>query len=172
MRGATHVVPNQMYPVLSTFLLLFPPGESGENACTSVPLSSRYYLNCSLESHHAAYTWVHRGEIVAHCNPGVDPCTHFINQISTDSEGKYACISRERWFEQTLVTRCLAVKPAGDQQTVPPGSDFPDSKGLVLSPTALKGVHPRHPPGNRAATALRSFWLQLLYTMAMFVLLK
>ncbi|KAL8196926.1 UNVERIFIED_CONTAM: hypothetical protein K2H54_002074 [Gekko kuhli] len=98
-------------------------GESQEKTCTSVPLSSRYYLNCSLESHHATVAWVHHNKTVAHCVHGVDTCTHFIDQISTDSEGDYECVSQEHWFRQTLVTHCLTVTPPGDWKTAPPTDD-------------------------------------------------
>ncbi|XP_060115972.1 semaphorin-7A [Heteronotia binoei] len=155
----------------------FSTGEPPEVTCTRVPLSSRYYLNCSLESHHAIYTWVHRDNVVAHCVPDKDPCTHFIDQVSTDSEGEYACVSREHWFEQTLVTRCLTVVPPADQQTETPSGDqvlanFRESKLLDSSPTELKMVHSMGPQDNRATATSFSFWLKLLHTVVVFVLLK
>ncbi|XP_061451351.1 semaphorin-7A isoform X2 [Rhineura floridana] len=73
---------------------------------TVVP-SSRYYLNCSIESHHANYTWLHHNRNIAHCGSGHRHCIHFIGNMTDELYGTYSCISQEDSFNQTLVTECL-----------------------------------------------------------------
>nr|XP_056722026.1 semaphorin-7A [Euleptes europaea] len=152
-------------------------GDASVKTCTGVPPSSRYYLNCSLESHHAAYTWLHNNKTVARCDPGVDPCTHFIDRISAESEGNYSCVSQEDWFKQRLVTQCLIVKFPRSQQTAPPGDyrvvpGFQKSEQPDLSPTKLREFYPLTPQGNTATKSSILFWLELLHSVIIFVVLK
>uniref|UniRef100_A0A670JYT4 Semaphorin 7A (JohnMiltonHagen blood group) n=1 Tax=Podarcis muralis TaxID=64176 RepID=A0A670JYT4_PODMU len=82
--------------------------------CTSIVTvapGTRYYLNCSIKSHHATYTWLRDNQTVAHCGPGHRHCIHFIDNMTDELYGTYSCVSQEDWFNQTLVTECLT-KPS------------------------------------------------------------
>ncbi|XP_053259581.1 semaphorin-7A [Podarcis raffonei] len=81
--------------------------------CETVTVApgARYYLNCSIKSHHATYTWLRDNQTVAHCGPGHRHCIHFIDNMTDELYGTYSCVSQEDWFNQTLVTECLT-KPS------------------------------------------------------------
>ncbi|XP_062998676.1 semaphorin-7A [Elgaria multicarinata webbii] len=115
----------------------------------TVAPQSRYYLNCSTESHHANYTWYHDGRSVAHCGPGHRHCIHFIGSMSDGFYGTYSCVSQEHWFNQTLVTERL-LRP-------------PETNGF-------RGGAPA--PGDWATTRSLSFWLGLLHMVAVFLILQ
>ncbi|XP_054858682.1 semaphorin-7A [Eublepharis macularius] len=148
-------------------------GEARETSCEHVLPSSRYYLNCSLESHHATYAWFHKDKIVARCAHGVNPCTHFIDQISPESYGNYSCVSQEDWFKQTLVTMCL-METSRDQNIVMM-KNYPIATDPSHSQKTEQPYSPQTllmPPGNWATTASFSFWLGLLHGVVVFFLLK
>uniref|UniRef100_A0A6I8P865 Semaphorin 7A (JohnMiltonHagen blood group) n=1 Tax=Ornithorhynchus anatinus TaxID=9258 RepID=A0A6I8P865_ORNAN len=52
----------------------------------TVPPNSRYYLNCSVESHHATYSWHHKDQEVQQCEPGHQhaACIHFITILTPE----------------------------------------------------------------------------------------
>ncbi|XP_060134986.1 semaphorin-7A isoform X1 [Zootoca vivipara] len=81
--------------------------------CENMPVApgARYYLNCSIKSHHATYTWLHDNQAVAHCGSGHRHCIHFIESMTDELYGTYSCVSQEDWFNQTLVAECLT-KPS------------------------------------------------------------
>ncbi|XP_077173746.1 semaphorin-7A [Paroedura picta] len=140
-------------------------GASHREPCKNATQFSRYYLNCSLASHHATYSWVHRNNIVAHCNSGTDPCTYFIDRVSLDSTGNYTCISQEQWFKQTRENQCLTVWPEREVNII--------GKELLHFPQiAREGVGLSAVAGNRATAASFSFWLELLHVVAIFAFLN
>ncbi|NXQ25756.1 SEM7A protein, partial [Alaudala cheleensis] len=70
---------------------------------------SRYYLNCSIESHYATYNWYHEDVLVKSCNsshPQRD-CFHFIPSVRREHYGHYVCVSEEDGFRQALVKERL-----------------------------------------------------------------
>ncbi|XP_071424761.1 semaphorin-7A [Pithys albifrons albifrons] len=70
---------------------------------------SRYYLNCSIESHYATYNWYHNNSLIKTCNtthPQQD-CFHFIQNVSHGHYGHYVCVSEEDGFRQALVKERL-----------------------------------------------------------------
>ncbi|NXX72305.1 SEM7A protein, partial [Spizella passerina] len=72
-------------------------------------LQSRYYLNCSIESHYATYNWYHEDVLIKSCNtshPQHD-CFHFIPSVSREHYGRYVCVSEEDGFRQALVKEHL-----------------------------------------------------------------
>ncbi|XP_053129116.1 semaphorin-7A [Hemicordylus capensis] len=121
-----------------------------ENDCEAVMVapSSRYYLNCSVESHHADHAWVHRNRSI-HCGAGHRNCTYFIDEMTDQLYGNYSCVSQEGPFKRVLVTVCL-VKP--------PEFSFRDA----LGPT----------PNGWATSASLSFWLGLLQMGTVFLLIQ
>ncbi|NXS03627.1 SEM7A protein, partial [Oxylabes madagascariensis] len=73
-----------------------------------MPLS-RYYLNCSIESHYATYNWYHEDVLIKSCNtshPQHD-CFHFIPSVRREHYGHYVCVSEEDGFRQALVKEHL-----------------------------------------------------------------
>uniref|UniRef100_A0A8C3ULQ8 Semaphorin 7A (John Milton Hagen blood group) n=1 Tax=Catharus ustulatus TaxID=91951 RepID=A0A8C3ULQ8_CATUS len=75
----------------------------------SVVPFSRYYLNCSIESHYATYNWYHEDALVKSCNtshPQRD-CFHFIPSVRREHYGHYVCVSEEDGFRQALVKERL-----------------------------------------------------------------
>ncbi|NWI46294.1 SEM7A protein, partial [Picathartes gymnocephalus] len=75
----------------------------------SVTPLSRYYLNCSIESHYATYNWYHEDALVKSCNtsrPQPD-CFHFIPSVRREHYGHYVCVSEEDGFRQALVKERL-----------------------------------------------------------------
>lgn len=73
-----------------------------------MPLS-RYYLNCSIESHYATYNWYHEDVLIKSCNtsrPQHD-CFHFIPSVRREHYGHYVCVSEEDGFRQALVKERL-----------------------------------------------------------------
>ncbi|NXD04437.1 SEM7A protein, partial [Certhia familiaris] len=73
-----------------------------------MPLS-RYYLNCSIESHYATYNWYHEDVLIKSCNtshPQRD-CFHFIPSVRREHYGHYVCVSEEDGFRQALVKERL-----------------------------------------------------------------
>ncbi|XP_066491640.1 semaphorin-7A [Tiliqua scincoides] len=73
----------------------------------AVPSLSRYYLNCTIESHHANYTWFHNDKSIAHCGGGRPQCIYFINKMTGELYGNYTCVSQEDWFNRTILTQHL-----------------------------------------------------------------
>ncbi|NXO26722.1 SEM7A protein, partial [Cisticola juncidis] len=70
---------------------------------------SRYYLNCSIESHYATYNWYHEDVLIKSCNtsrPQGD-CLHFIPSVRREHYGHYVCVSEEDGFRQALVKERL-----------------------------------------------------------------
>ncbi|NXM52557.1 SEM7A protein, partial [Illadopsis cleaveri] len=70
---------------------------------------SRYYLNCSIESHYATYHWYHENVTIKSCNtshPQRD-CFHFIPSVQQEHYGHYVCKSEEDGFSQVLVKERL-----------------------------------------------------------------
>ncbi|XP_070618727.1 semaphorin-7A [Erythrolamprus reginae] len=111
-----------------------------------VPLLSRYFLNCSQESHYANYTWIHNGRPVAHCNAGHRHCLHFIYGMTSELYGNYSCVSKEDWFSQTVLTTCL-------DNPSQPRMDARSAAGLGSIPSL-------------------SFWLELLTMIAVVFILQ
>ncbi|XP_041877677.1 semaphorin-7A isoform X1 [Corvus kubaryi] len=75
----------------------------------SVMPFSRYYLNCSIESHYATYNWYHEDVLIKSCNtsrPQQD-CFHFIPSVRREHYGHYVCVSEEDGFRQALVKERL-----------------------------------------------------------------
>ncbi|NXO64296.1 SEM7A protein, partial [Phainopepla nitens] len=75
----------------------------------SVMPFSRYYLNCSIESHYASYNWYHEDVLIKSCNtsrPQHD-CFHFIPSVRREHYGHYICVSEEDGFRQALVKERL-----------------------------------------------------------------
>lgn len=133
--------------------LLSPPPLLGNAATpckrTVVGLSSRYYLNCSVESHHATYTWLRDKQSIMHCSAGSHhPCIHFIDTMTTELYGTYTCVAREDWFNQTVVTECLEQPPLAEK---------------------VRNMQPLPPVAGWATTVSLPFWLGLLQ-MAVVVL--
>nr|XP_020659490.1 semaphorin-7A [Pogona vitticeps] len=114
----------------------------------TVPQQSRYYLNCTVESHHANYTWFHNNRAILHCRPGHRHCIHFIDNMTDDLYGTYSCIAKEDWFTQTLVTENL-VKPF--------------SKTIAFRDKLHK---------DTATTTSVSFWLGLLHMLAVVLVIQ
>uniref|UniRef100_A0A8D0GV17 Semaphorin 7A (JohnMiltonHagen blood group) n=1 Tax=Sphenodon punctatus TaxID=8508 RepID=A0A8D0GV17_SPHPU len=99
-------------------------GYSFQNV-TVMPFS-RYYLSCPMESHHAAYTWIHNDHIIKRCESNHRHCLHFIDNVTDECYGTYACFSQESYFNQTVMVECLvkppetaAVRMASSQATIP-----------------------------------------------------
>ncbi|XP_072838386.2 semaphorin-7A isoform X1 [Pogona vitticeps] len=114
----------------------------------TVPQQSRYYLNCTVESHHANYTWFHNNRAILHCRPGHRHCIYFIDNMTDDLYGTYSCIAKEDWFTQTLVTENL-VKPF--------------SKTIAFRDKLHK---------DTATTTSLSFWLGLLHMLAVVLVIQ
>ncbi|XP_034265428.1 semaphorin-7A [Pantherophis guttatus] len=106
-----------------------------------VTLNARCFLNCSQESHYADYTWIHNNRTVAHCTSGHRHCLHFIDNMTNELYGEYSCVSKEDWFHQTVITKCLK-NPSQD-------SKFKNVKSVGL-----------------ASVPSLSFWLGLLHMIA------
>ncbi|NWV69310.1 SEM7A protein, partial [Malurus elegans] len=70
---------------------------------------SRYYLNCSIESRYATYTWYHEDALVRSCNSSHAQrgCFHFIPSVGRQHYGHYVCVSEEDGFRQALVKERL-----------------------------------------------------------------
>ncbi|XP_062819136.1 semaphorin-7A isoform X2 [Anolis carolinensis] len=113
-----------------------------------VPPHARYYLNCSVQSHHANYTWIHEGQSIAHCSAGHHHCIHFIDNMTDGFYGTYSCVSQEDWFNETLVTEYL-VRPSPETMMF---------KSL--------------PPGSWATKSSLSFWLGLLNMVAIATIIQ
>ncbi|XP_013924939.1 PREDICTED: semaphorin-7A [Thamnophis sirtalis] len=107
----------------------------------SVALHSRYFMNCSQESHYANYTWFHNDRPVAHCNSGHRHCLHFIDNMTAELYGKYSCVSTEDWFNQTVITEYLENPAQGSRERQEKSIGF-------------------------ASTPSLSFWLGLLHMIA------
>ncbi|XP_032089006.1 semaphorin-7A [Thamnophis elegans] len=107
----------------------------------SVALHSRYFMNCSQESHYANYTWFHNDRPVAHCNSGHRHCLHFIDNMTAELYGKYSCVSTEDWFNQTVITEYLENPSQGSRERQEKSIGF-------------------------ASTPSLSFWLGLLHMTA------
>ncbi|NWZ43175.1 SEM7A protein, partial [Brachypodius atriceps] len=84
----------------------------------SVTPSSRYYLNCSIESHYATYNWYHEDVLIKSCNsshPQRD-CFHFIPSVRREHYGHYVCVSEEDGFRQALVKERLLDRQRSQSQ--------------------------------------------------------
>ncbi|NXM86828.1 SEM7A protein, partial [Oenanthe oenanthe] len=97
---------------------------------------SRYYLNCSIESHYASYSWYHEDVLVRSCNssrpqPG---CFHFIPSVRREHFGHYTCVSEEEGFRQELVKERLLdrQRSAGQRGSAAAGPAPPRLRVLVL----------------------------------------
>lgn len=85
---------------------------AGDFRNISVMPSSRYYLNCSIESHYATYNWYHEDVLIKSCNtshPQHD-CFHFIPSVGLEHYGHYVCVSEEDGFRQALVKERLLLR--------------------------------------------------------------
>ncbi|NXB53668.1 SEM7A protein, partial [Leucopsar rothschildi] len=83
--------------------------KEGDFRNISVMPFSRYYLNCSIESHYATYNWYHEDVLIKSCNtsrPQHD-CFHFIPSVRSEHYGHYVCVSEEDGFRQALVKERL-----------------------------------------------------------------
>ncbi|XP_044306577.1 semaphorin-7A isoform X2 [Varanus komodoensis] len=123
--------------------------KGGWEQCRNVTVSprSRYYLNCSIESHHANYTWRREGRSLTHCSSAHQHCLYFIDSMAEGLYGTYSCVSQEGWFKQTLATECLQ-KPEASM------------KLKVSAPTCW------------APAQSFSFWLGLLHMAVIFLMLQ
>ncbi|NWY71015.1 SEM7A protein, partial [Erithacus rubecula] len=86
-------------------------GDVKEGAFRNISVTpfSRYYLNCSIESQYASYSWYHEDALVQSCNssrPQPD-CFHFIPSVRREHLGHYVCVSEEDGFRQELVKERL-----------------------------------------------------------------
>ncbi|XP_071752620.2 semaphorin-7A [Centroberyx gerrardi] len=67
----------------------------------SVPLEVPFYLSCPIDSYHAVYTWVHRGQSKP-CLQMQSNCLHLIPAMAEESYGDYKCVSKERDYTKVL----------------------------------------------------------------------
>lgn len=66
-----------------------------------VPKGIPFYLSCPMDSHHATYSWEHRGESKA-CQRTKSECLYLIPAISAQDYGMYNCVSKERNYNKMV----------------------------------------------------------------------
>ncbi|KAL6112761.1 uncharacterized protein ACO6RY_11199 [Pungitius sinensis] len=88
----------------------FPPPHAEEikNSVT-LPLESKYFLQCPMASHHAQYTW-HHLESNTSCSWGEQRCLLLVYSMGPEQEGEYTCVSEERGYRRVLARYELQVR--------------------------------------------------------------
>ncbi|KAG7323953.1 hypothetical protein KOW79_011969 [Hemibagrus wyckioides] len=66
-----------------------------------VPKGFPFYLSCPVDSHHATYSWEHRGEN-APCQRTESDCLYLIPAVGAHDYGTYNCVSRERNYDKMV----------------------------------------------------------------------
>ncbi|XP_026859109.2 semaphorin-7A isoform X2 [Electrophorus electricus] len=74
----------------------------------TVPHGFPFYLSCPIMSHHATYTWMHKGERIS-CQQTETDCLHLIPAIGAGDYGTYRCETRERDYSQVVKEYHLGV---------------------------------------------------------------
>ncbi|XP_026775591.3 semaphorin-7A [Pangasianodon hypophthalmus] len=67
----------------------------------TVPKGFPFYLSCPIDSHHATYSWEHRGESEP-CQRTQSDCLYLIKSVSAHDYGMYSCVSRERNYSKMV----------------------------------------------------------------------
>ncbi|XP_060770881.1 semaphorin-7A [Neoarius graeffei] len=67
----------------------------------TVPKGFPFYLSCPIDSHHATYSWEHKGESEP-CQRTQSDCLYLIPAVSTHDYGIYNCMSSERNYNKIV----------------------------------------------------------------------
>lgn len=87
----------------------YPPGRDDVTKSITLPLDSKYFLQCPVSSHQARYTWIHP-ERTPSWSLEDSPGLLLIPSMSPEQEGRYRCVSEERGYTRVLADYTLQLE--------------------------------------------------------------
>ncbi|KAJ4922056.1 hypothetical protein JOQ06_021520 [Pogonophryne albipinna] len=94
----------------------YPPGRDDVTKSITLPLNSKYFLQCPVSSHQARYTWIHL-EGNTSWSLEDSPGLLLIPRMSPEQEGRYRCVSEERGYTRVLADYTLQLESRAGVQT-------------------------------------------------------
>ncbi|XP_064422122.1 semaphorin-7A [Latimeria chalumnae] len=79
-----------------------------------VPLFSKFFLSCPVNSQHAHYWWLHNNTTKLECVRDKDRCIYLLQNVTPQQYGTYTCISEEEGY-QLIVTQQSLMMDRGKQ---------------------------------------------------------